>query len=153
LFDADLENWVAHVQRSRAEGGLGYSRYRNEYAAHPPAFSIWTRAEARAAGVPAAIIGDSTHVHRYLITTNAYMRSKGTQGDPYAGHSYGLRTLYVEGGEVQHPFVLHMNNVTCAEWDSFASDPEIKGVRMLRHSVEGVLLSDGFRTIPPASQS
>ena len=154
LFDADLENWVAHVQRSRSEGGLGYTGYRSIYANSPPAYRTWTRAEARASGVPAAIIGDSTHVHRYLLETDAYMRPHGgTPGDPYAGHSYGLRTLYVEGGEVQHPFVLHMDSVTCAEWDSFASDPEIKGVRMLRHSVEGVLLSDGFRTIPPASQN
>ena len=153
MFDADLENWVAHVQRSRAEGGLGYSRYRNEYAAHPPAFSTWTRAEASAAGVPAAIIGDSTHVHRYHLSTDAYMRPSCIAGDPYAGATHALRTLYVEEGEVQHPFVLHMSNVDCSRWDEYATNPEMKGVRMLRHSVEGVLLSDGFRTIPPASQS
>ena len=135
LFDADFETWVAHVQRSRSEGGLGYSRYRNEYAAHPPAFSTWTRAEASAAGVPAAIIGDSTHVHRYHLSTDAYMRPSCIAGDPYAGHSYGLRTLYVERDQNQNPFVLHMSNVDCSRWDEYATNPEMKGVRMLRHSV------------------
>ena len=147
-FDADLENWVAHVQRSRTEGGLGFTRYTSKYAEHPPAFSTWTRAEALAAGVPAAITGDSTHVHRYHLGTDAYMRPSCIAGDPYAGHTHGLRTLYVEGDEGQNPFVLHMSNVTCSRWDDYATNPEMKGVRMLRHSVEGVLLSDGFRTIP-----
>ena len=156
IFDADLRNWIAHVERSEEDGGMGYSNYSRFYSNSNSmrSFSTWTRNEARDAGVPTEIIGDSTHVHRYLLQTDAYMRPHGgTPGDPYAGATHALRTLYVEGGEVQHPFVLHMNNVTCAEWDSFASDPEIKGVRMLRHSVEGVLLSDGFRTIPPASQN
>jgi hypothetical protein len=153
-FDTDLENWVAHVQRSRTEGGLGYTSYSSRYANHPTAFRTWTQAEALSAGIPAEIIGDSPHVHRYLLETDAYMRPHGgTPGDPYAGHTYGLRTLYVEGGELQHPFVLHLSGVTCAQWDKFVVNPEIKGVRMLRNSVEGILLSDGFRTIPTVSQS
>jgi DNA (cytosine-5)-methyltransferase 1 len=153
-FDADLENWVAHVQRSRSEGGLGYTSYRSRYANHPTAFRTWTQAEALSAGIPAEIVGESTHVHRYLLETDAYMRPQGgTPGDPYAGHSYGLRTLYVEGSEVQHPFILHLSGITCVRWDAFTSNPEIKAVRMLRNSVEGVLLSDGFRTIPTASQN
>jgi hypothetical protein len=151
LFDADLENWVAHVQRSRSEGGLGRPGYTRRYANPPPAYRTWTRTEARAAGVPAAIIGNSTHVHRLVSTTLAYIRQ--SDGDPFSGHTYGLRTLYVENNVTQDPFILHLSGITCAQWDTYARNPEIKGVRMLRHSVEGVLLSDGFRTIPPSSQS
>lgn len=155
-FDADLRNWIDHAERSEDAGGMGYTNYSQWYSNSNSwrSFTMWTSDEALAAGVPVEIVGDSTHVHRYLITTDAYLRPRGgTPGDPYAGATHALRTLYVEGGEVQHPFILHMSNVTCAQWDTFAANPEIKGVRMLRHSVEGVLLSDGFRTIPTASQN
>ena len=77
-----------------------------------------------AAGVPAAIIGDSTHVHRYLITTDAYMRSIGRR--PLRGPYLWLRTLYVEGARFNTRLSFIMGCDMCS-MGQLCRNPEIKG--------------------------